>query len=236
MPKTGHDPWADLLRLGYRRRVNTGRPRGTTGYDKAASALLSTRLRFEEVHRHILPLFPAHPARILDVGSGPGHDAAALAVRGHDVTAVEPTPELREGARALYPALPIVWLDDSLPRLERLTAGRARPFEFILVEGVWAHLAQAERAEALPILAGLLAKTGVLAISLRHGPAAPGRITHPVSAGETAALAEASGLATLVRVETGSIQPVNVASGVTWTRMAFGRLRSRTVPAKGPRS
>jgi SAM-dependent methyltransferase len=205
--------------------VTSVRPSGTTGYDGVASALLSTRLRFEEVHRHVLHLIPAHLARILDVGSGPGHDAATLASRGHAVTAVEPTPELREGARALYSELSIEWLDDSLPALERLLAAHPLPFDFILVEGVWAHLTEAERVEACPVLARLLADDGVLAISLRHGPAAPGRITHPVTATETIALAEAAGLTTLVNVEAGSIQAVNIANGVTWTRMAFGRAR-----------
>lgn len=199
------------------------RPPGTTGYDAVAPALLATRLRFEEVHRHVLHLFPQAPGRVLDVGAGPGHDAATLAGRGHAVTAVEPTPELREGARALYPDLGIAWVDDSLPLLERLLAARPPAFDLILVEGVWAHLTEAERAQAFPRLAGLLAAAGVLAISLRHGPAAPGRRVHPVTAAETAALAQAAGLAVLVSVETGSIQATNVASGVTWTRMAFGR-------------
>jgi SAM-dependent methyltransferase len=194
--------------------------------------LLATRLCFEEVHRHVLHLFPDRPSRILDVGSGPGHDAAALARRGHAVVAVEPTPELREGARDLYVDLPIEWLDDSLPRLERLLAGRTRPFDFILVEGVWAHLTEAERLEAFPTLAALLDGGGVLAISLRHGPAAPGRITFQVSAAETVGLAEAAGLSTLVNVETGSLQAWNIASGVTWTRMAFGH-QGRTVSFAG---
>jgi SAM-dependent methyltransferase len=203
--------------------MNGARRPGTAGYDEVARTLLATRLPFEEVHRHIIHLFPPRPARILDVGSGPGHDAATLSARGHAVTAVEPTPELREGARALYPALPIDWVDDSLPALERLAAARQPPFDFILVEGVWAHLAEAERRQAFPILAGLLAEGGVLAISLRHGPAAAGRTTHPVTAADTESLAAASGLATLVNVATGSIQAANIASGVTWTRMAFGR-------------
>jgi SAM-dependent methyltransferase len=203
--------------------MNAAQPPGTVGYDRVAHTLLATRLPFEEVHRHILHLFPVRPARVLDVGSGPGHDAATLAGRGHAVTAVEPTAELREGARALYPSLPVDWIDDSLPLLKRLAATRPRPFDFILVEGVWAHLTGAERAEAFPVLAGLLAEGGVLAISLRHGPAAPGRVTHPVTAVDTDALAAAAALTTLVKVETASIQPSNIASGVTWTRMAFGR-------------
>jgi SAM-dependent methyltransferase len=203
--------------------VNPARPPGTTGYDRVAPALLATRLAFDEVHRPIVHLLPASPGRILDVGAGPGHDAATLAGRGHAVTAVEPTPELRDGAQALYGDRPIAWIDDSLPALARLTARDPQPFDFILVEGVWAHLTPAEREAAFPILAALVADDGVMAISLRHGPAAPGRVTHPVTAAETLALAEASGLHTLVNVETGSIQAVNVASGVTWTRMAFGR-------------
>ncbi|HEX3367757.1 SAM-dependent methyltransferase [Phenylobacterium sp.] len=158
----------------------------------------------------------------MDVGSGPGHDAARLAADGHAVTAVEPTPELREGARDLYGDLPIVWIDDSLPFLEHLTSAGTCPFAFILIEGVWAHLTAAERKHAFPILAGLLSRRGVIAISLRHGPAARGRVVFPVTAAETAGLAAAAGLDTLVNVETGSIQVANIAGGVTWTRMAFG--------------
>lgn len=205
--------------------MKAARPLGTTGYDQAAPALLSTRLPFDEVHRHVLHLLPASPGRILDVGSGPGHDAAALATLGHAVTAVEPTAELRDGAKALYAHLPIQWIDDSLPALRRLVDGRPRPFDFVLVEGVWAHLTHAERAEAFPVLEAMMAIGGTVAISLRHGPAASGRITHPVTAAETLTLAEGSGLRALTKVETGSTQAVNVASGVTWTRMAFGRTR-----------
>ena len=207
--------------------MTTARPLGTTGYDKDAPALLATRLSFDEVHRHVIQLLPASPGRILDLGSGPGHDAATLAGRGYAVTAVEPTPELRDGAKALYRDLPIDWVDDSLTR----TAAEpflpstcvASSFDFILVEGVWAHLTEAEHVEAFPVLTRLLADNGVLAISLRHGPAAPGRITYPVTATATAALAKACGLTTLVKLETGSIQAANITSGVTWTRMAFGR-------------
>jgi len=158
--------------------MDAGQPTGTTGYDAAAQALLATRLPFEAVHGHILHLIPDSPGRILDVGSGPGHDAATLAARGHAVTAVEPTRALRDGAQALYGSLPIQWLDDSLPRLERLTSASPEPFDFILVEGVWAHLTAAERGEAFPVLAGLLRAGGAVAISLRHAP--PRRVGSPI--------------------------------------------------------
>ena len=126
------------------------RPAGTTGSERVASGLLSARLCFEEVHRYVLHLIPVHPARILDVGSGPGHDAATFAARGHAVTAVEPTFELREGARTLYRDLPIEWVDDSLPALQYLAMTCDQlPFDFILVEGVWAHLTEAEPRRSL---------------------------------------------------------------------------------------
>ena len=36
----------------------TARPAGTAGYETVAAALLSMRLGFEEVHRHVLHLIP----------------------------------------------------------------------------------------------------------------------------------------------------------------------------------
>ena len=77
--------------------------RATDGYAENAAALAEQyeRLTFEDVHRDMLALFPVEPGRVLDVGAGTGRDAAALSARGHRVTAVEPTRELREhGQRA----------------------------------------------------------------------------------------------------------------------------------------
>jgi SAM-dependent methyltransferase len=196
-------------------------PLGTSGYAEAAPALLRTVLPFEAVHEPILHFMPSPPARILDVGAGPGHDAAAFARLGHRVTAVEPTAALREGAQRLYADLPIRWLADSLPGLAPLEAGDAASFDFILLSGVWMHLDEAERRAAFPRLAGLLAPGGVLAISLRHGWVPPGRVMYEVTADKTLALAAQSGLTPVLNLTTGSLQPVNRAAGVTWTRLAF---------------
>ncbi len=55
-------------------------------------------------------LAPRH-ARILDAGAGLGRVAAALAGRGHDVTAVEKDPDLVARSRRLFPDVPVVEAD-----------------------------------------------------------------------------------------------------------------------------
>ena len=195
---------------------------GTEGYAEAAPRLLGIRLAFDEVHAPIRHLLPRAPARILDIGSGPGHDAAHLAAMGHDVVAVEPEPVLLDGAIRLHGRDGIRWVADGLPDLARLPDPDMR-YDLILASGVWMHLDADERRQAMPRVASLLAPRGVLAISLRHGPVPPGRRMFPVSAAETSAGASAEGLARLVRLERASIQETNRAVGVTWTHLAFRR-------------
>lgn len=190
---------------------------GTEGYAEAAPHLIATRLAFDEVHAPILHLLPEAPARILDVGCGAGHDAAALARMGHTVTAVEPTPELLAGAADLYGHLPVRWIADGLPDLATVSGA----FDMVLASAVWMHLNKGERAEAMARTAGLLAHGGVLAISLRHGPVPVGRRMFEVTAAETIALAAREGLTTLLKASRESVQPANRAAGVTWTVLAF---------------
>jgi len=73
---------------------------GTAGYGENAEALVKQYegISFHDVHRQVAHLLPEPPARVLDVGAGTGRDAVALAAKGYTVTAVEPTPELRERA------------------------------------------------------------------------------------------------------------------------------------------
>ncbi|HLO68507.1 MAG TPA: methyltransferase domain-containing protein, partial [Holophaga sp.] len=100
--------------------------------------------------------------------------------------------------RTRRPGAEARWVDDALPELASL-AGEA--FDFILLGGVWMHVAPEDRPRALDALAALLAPGGRLALSLRHGPDPGGRGFHPVSGDEVAALAEARGLRVLRRVE-----------------------------------
>ena len=68
---------------------------GISGYSEVASRFgeLCESIDFREIHACILHLLPKTGAMVLDVGSGTGRDAAALAAMGHEVVAVEPMSE-----------------------------------------------------------------------------------------------------------------------------------------------
>src|SRR5690606_9625022 len=129
-------------------------------------------VHFEDVHGDVLALLPQPPAQALDIGAGTGRDAAALAARGYQVTAVEPTPEFRAIGRRLHKDATIAWIDDALPDLAAVEGG----FDLILLSAVWMHLDAAQRAAAMVRVAGLLRGNGVMVLSLRHGPIPEGRI------------------------------------------------------------
>lgn len=78
----------------------------TAGYAEHADTLVKQyeSVRFADVHRPVLHLIPRRPGRALDIGSGTGRDASALAAMGHRVVAVEPTGEFRATAAALHPS------------------------------------------------------------------------------------------------------------------------------------
>ena len=203
------------------------RPPGTAGYGESAAVLVRQYegLAFADVHRDLLPLLPVPPARTIDIGAGTGRDAAALADRGYAVTAVEPTPELRDEAQRLHAGAAIRWIDDALPDLEQVVALGER-FDLVLLSAVWMHLDPPERRRAMTRVAGLLAPGGVLSLSLRHGPVPAGRRMFEVTAAETRALAEAEGLATRHDSEAAAL--LN-GPEVWWSRLVF------VAPGTGPR-
>ena len=144
---------------------------GTEGYADEAEALIRQyeSIRFEDVHRRVLYLFPAPPARVLDIGAGTGRDAAGFATLGHRVVAVEPTAALRTAAMALHASPNIEWLDDSLPDLASVMC-RGELFDLVTLRAVWMHLDELQRRRAMPHVAGLVSDRGVMTLSLRHGP------------------------------------------------------------------
>ena len=163
-------------------------------YDTDAELLAAQyeRLRFEDVHAPLLDLLPGSGA-ILDVGAGSGRDAAWLAARGYEVTAVEPSAAMRRAAQSRHGAAAVRWIDDALPALPTIHR-HGLSFDLILLSGVWMHVPPDERSRAWRKLVTLLRPCGRLAVSLRLGPGDPGRQMYAVSQEELERLAREFGL------------------------------------------
>ena len=192
------------------------------GYTDSATPELIARydaISVEQIYAPVLDLFRAGPCRIADIGAGTGRDSAWLAGLGHEVLAVEPVDALRCAGMKLHDAFPIEWLEDALPGLERIEAGRR--FDLLLLCAVWQHLDDDARKRAMRRLAGLTAPGGRIIMSLRHGPGAANRPVFPVSPDRTVADALAGGLRLLRRRRTESVQAENRAAGVHWTWLVF---------------
>jgi 2-polyprenyl-3-methyl-5-hydroxy-6-metoxy-1,4-benzoquinol methylase len=202
--------------------MTVARPSGTEGYGHEADALVRQyeSISFADVHRHVLHLIPKPPARVLDIGAGTGRDAAGFAAMGHKVTAVEPTAELRLRAMQLHASPQIEWLDDSLPDLA-VVSTRGETFEIVMLTAVWMHLDEQQRRRAMVRVAALVRPSGVMTLSLRHGPVPAGRRMFEVTPAETIALAQAEGLTCMLRLEVGD--GLLKRPGVSWDRLAFAR-------------
>jgi ubiquinone/menaquinone biosynthesis C-methylase UbiE len=111
----------------------------------------------------LLTLLPPQP-RILDLGSGPGHDGALLAASGASVVALDPAEGLLLEARR-YPAI--------ASRLVRGDAGNL-PFATASFDGIWScasllHVAHADTALALAEAFRVLKPGGVAFFSMSEG-------------------------------------------------------------------
>ena len=171
----------------------------------------------ERIHHWLKDLLPSKTGTVLDVGAGSGRDAAWLASEGHDVVAVEPSGRMRTAARRRYEDRPIQWIADSLPGLER-TFKSGLSFDVILLSAVWMHVAPSDRARAFRKLITLLKPGGLLAITLRHGPAEPARGFHPVSEDEIRKLARDHGAFIERQV---SADDLLGRTDVRWTHLAI---------------
>lgn len=119
------------------------------------------------LHEDWLRFLPEQPGLACDIGAGTGRDANWMAEKGWDVIAVEPEPAFREEAKAQSQAK-VEWLDDKLPALLNLKALN-RQFNLILLSAVWMHLPESDREVAFHTLSELIARGGIIVISLRHG-------------------------------------------------------------------
>lgn len=154
----------------------------TTPYDRHPDRYVQQYERVDPgaLHDAWAPLLKGTPMLALDVGAGSGRDAAWLAAQGHEVVAVEPSDEMRARAQELHPSPSIQWVGDALPGLSRVYELDYR-FDLVLVSAVWMHVAPSQRERAFRKLAGLLRPSGLLVITLRHGPSPDERAMHPVS-------------------------------------------------------
>jgi SAM-dependent methyltransferase len=195
-------------------------------YDANAAALAKQWSTLDPlaVHEPVLHLLPTSAGRVLDLGAGAGGDANWFAGRGHRVLAVEPADGLRQAGMRDHPNPNIEWLDDSLPDLAQLMA-RRETFDLVMISAVWAHLDHEQRGRAMPNVAAQVAPGGRLIMSVRNGWTLPDRPTWEARPEETIRLAEAEGLKLIFNTTTESIQTLNRANGVTWTRLAFDRPR-----------
>ena len=137
-------------------------------YGRHASATVTRHrsVRFDEVHRRLLPLLPPAPADVLDVGCGSGRDALALAAMGHRVVAADPSPAMLAAARAADGDGAVLWIGDGLPRLERVRA-LGRTFDLVLCASVLMHVAPDGVATALGAMAALLRRDGLVVLTTR---------------------------------------------------------------------
>ncbi|WP_424567892.1 class I SAM-dependent methyltransferase [Streptomyces sp. CH-036] len=190
----------------------------TAGYAEAADALAVQyeQVAFEDVHRDVLHLLPAAPARILDVGAGTGRDAAALAARGYHCVAAEPTAELRAHGQRIHGIRTVDWVDDALPGLPlHQHPGR---FDAVFATAVWMHLDTEERRAAMARIASLLGPEGRFFVNLRHGPVPEGRRMFDVPAAETVQLGRTYGLRAVHRGERADLHG---RDGVRWSELVL---------------
>lgn len=122
---------------------------------------------------------------ILDVGSGTGRDAAALAQLRHQVTAVDPSTAMLRVGRALYPGNNARWMSDAMPALGKVTG----TYDVVLLSAVWMHVPPADRRASFSRLLDLTAPGGRIYMTLRLGPGDVDRAMWSTSADEVVKLA-----------------------------------------------
>ena len=185
-------------------------------YDSNVDVMVKNyeRFSFEEIHAELLKHLPNPESLVLDIGSGTGRDAAALAEMGFDVTAVEPSVPVRRKARELHGHSNITWIRDSMPEMKRILKG-GLCYDVILLSAVWMHVAPSHRTRAFRRLVTLLNSGGLIYITLCHGPHEAESGFWEVSDNEIFQLAREHGL---FEVERTTADDLLGREGVTWTR------------------
>ena len=209
---------ADHATIAHRQRKEREvPPSDAIGWYNAHAQELAGRYEGLRPHGWLTALLPKTPAVVIDIGAGTGRDAAALAANGFEVIAVEPSAGMRAEGVRLHPDSRIQWIDDRLPSLQavlRLSIAA----DVVLLSAVWMHVPPSDRPRAFRKVVSLLKSGGLLAMTLRHGPAEPERAMHPVSLDEVERLARDHGMA-VVRVH--RAEDGLGRSDVSWTQVVL---------------
>ncbi len=98
---------------------------------------------------------------------------------------------------------------------------RGETFGLVMLTAVWMHLDEAQRRQAMPVVAALVRPGGTMIMKIRNGPVPAGRRMFQITPEETTALAQAQGLQLVLNVHTEASQESNRLAGVNWTNLAF---------------
>lgn len=166
--------------------------------DAAVFAARYDSVSFDAVH----PLLSRHLSAsgcALDIGAGSGRDARAMAARGLEVTAVEPSDGLRAIGEANSDG--IRWIDDRLPRLARI-GDTGVQYDFILCSAVMMLVPPADLSPAFISIADLLGEGGKLGLNLREpGAGEPAELFFAHTDADVLAATRSAGLACIDRGE-----------------------------------
>ncbi len=160
---------------------------GTSGYGRCFGRLVAEGADVDGEARLADSLL-ARGSRVLDLGSGMGRVAAALAARGHAVVATEPDAGLRAQSRATYPGLEV--LPHEALALDPESVGR---FDLVVAVGnVMVYLGEGTERAVLSRVRALLAPGGRVLVGYHPHSGPPGARDYPPD--ELVADATAAGL------------------------------------------
>jgi 2-polyprenyl-3-methyl-5-hydroxy-6-metoxy-1,4-benzoquinol methylase len=192
------------------------------GYVENSSFLIQSfeAISSPDLLRHVLSFIPSSNCSVLEIGAGTGRDAAWLASKGFNVSAVEPVAEFREAGKLLHPSPLIEWFNDSLPSLFKIIQQK-NTYQLVLLISVWQHVPKNDKFASLTNLHSILEHNGRLIISVRNGPGAIKRKCYPTSVKETISIAKHCGFKLIFSRNALSAQSSNNKSNVTWDWLVF---------------
>lgn len=188
-------------------------------YEERSESLLRKyeQVGFEDVHADLFGLIDGMTGSALDVGCGSGRDAAWLARRGWQVTAVDPSAAMLAGARRLHRSLRIRWMQDRLPKLTKVANLDAR-YDLVLLSAVWMHIPEMLQAESAATIARLTAQGGIVNFTIRSGGSEPERGFHDTDVGLLGATLAGYGIRPVHNVDDDDIF---AREGVVWNKLTF---------------